>query len=31
MEARWNIAVRPDPYYNQNLSLSSEDFSIALP
>jgi O-antigen biosynthesis protein len=28
MQSRWNAALRPDPYYNRNLTLAAEDFSI---
>ena len=31
MQARWNIKGTLDPYYNVNLTLDREDFSIALP
>jgi O-antigen biosynthesis protein len=31
MEARWNIKGKPDPFYNQNLTLEREDFTIAIP
>jgi GT2 family glycosyltransferase len=28
MEERWNVATHDDPYYNKNLSLRYDDFSI---
>jgi O-antigen biosynthesis protein len=31
MEARWNVRTRRDPYYNKNLSLKYDDFSIVEP
>lgn len=31
MQARWKIRDTPDPFYNENLTLDREDFSIAIP
>jgi GT2 family glycosyltransferase len=31
LKARWEHVIRQDPYYNPNLTIESEDFSLAFP
>jgi GT2 family glycosyltransferase len=31
MRAKWGTALRSDPFYNPNLTLEAEDFSLAWP
>jgi hypothetical protein len=31
MRQRWGEALRQDPFYNPNLTLEHEDFSLAFP